>query len=129
MIKYHAPIKTKKGHATYFKVDLCEGLGVNSIMGMSMIWPCIFILDTENDVFISDVLNLEPFPVTYNSVQRTMPGFNNNDRNSTVLFTTNNNNGMKDMVKSCIEDAFTVSNKPVADRDNDYQNPILVATK
>ena len=92
VIEYNMPIKTKQGHATSFKVALVAGVGVNTIMGMSMIRPGKFTLDIEDDVVTSGVLDCSPLPVTYKSVQRTMPNFNNNDGYSTVLSTTNKNN-------------------------------------
>ena len=55
-----------------------------------------------------------------------MHNFNNDDGDST-LFSTTNNNGMKKMAKYRIGDVFPISSKPVADRNNDDQNPELVA--
>ena len=130
LIEYNMPIKTKQGHATSFKVALGAGVGVNTIMGMSMICPGKFTLNVEDDVVTSGVLDCSPFPVTYKSVQRTMPNFNNNEGDSTVLCTANQNNeNVKELVKSCIKDTFFKPIELVNDSDRDELNPVLAAAK
>ena len=110
VIKYHMPYKTKQGHPTLIKVALGEVVGVNTIMGMSMICPGKFNLDFDNNVVTSDVLNCEPFPVTYKSVQKLMPNFNNKNGNSTVLSSVaRKDDDVENLMQNCIKDAFPIS--------------------
>ena len=88
-IEYNIPLRTKQGHATSFKVALGDGVGVKTIMGMSIICPAKLNLDVVDDVLTSGILDCVPFPVTYKSVQKSMPNFKNNDGVSTVLSSTN----------------------------------------
>jgi hypothetical protein len=130
VIEYNMPIKTTQGHATSFKVALGEGVGVNTIMGMSMIRPGKFTLDVEDDVVTSGVLDCSPFPVTYKSVQRTMPNFDNSDKNSTVLSTVNKNDeNVKELVKSCIKDTFFKPVELLKDSKSNELSPVLAAAQ
>ena len=117
VIEYHMPLKTKQGHVTLLKVALGDGVGVNTIMGMSMICPAKLNLDVVDDVVTSRILDCAPFPVTYKSVQKSMPNFNNNEGESTVLTSVNNKSQMINLIKLCIKEAFTVDNKEAVTDD------------
>ena len=109
VIEYHMPLKTKQGHATSFKVALGDGVGVNTILGMSMIRAAKLNLDMEDNIVTSGILDCAPFPVMYKSVQKSMPNFSNNAGESTVLSTSQiDDDQTKELIKSCISDVFTV---------------------
>ena len=75
-----------------------------------MIRPGKFSLDFDDNVVTSGVLDCEPFPVTYKSVQKSMPNFNNNDGDSTVLSSiTCKDDDVEKLVQNCIKDAFPIS--------------------
>ena len=63
VIKYHMPLKTKQGHATSFKVALGDGVGVNTILGMSIICADKLNLDMEDNIATSGISDCPPFPV------------------------------------------------------------------
>jgi hypothetical protein len=110
IIEYYMPHPSKQGHPTSFKVAIGNNVAVNTLIGMSMIWPAKFSLDLEDNVIDSGILDTEPFPVTYKQTNRSLPNFAaaTSSAGQTLVTFTSPHVSM-DTIQACIAQAFPLS--------------------
>ena len=87
VIEYHLGICTNAGSSATMKVTIGDGVGLNTIIGMSMIKSRQFNLDIENGVATSGVMDCSLFLVTYKAVTKSVLDFSTDTNSDTKLLT------------------------------------------
>ena len=129
VIEYYLKVKTDQGMNATMKVALGEGVGINTILGISMIKPAKLSLDLENEVVTPGVLKCAPFPVTFKSAIRSVPNFT--DSTGSELTVLTNVTDYPHVTEECVDECITSVNFTQAKSPKvkvmDPNNPLDVA--
>ena len=105
-------------------IALVEGVGINTILGMSMIKPAKLSLSLENEVVTPGVLKYTPFPVTIKTAIRSVSNIvESGGRDLTVLINvTDYPHITEKCVNKCILSVFVaLAEKPLKAEVTDHK--------
>jgi hypothetical protein len=73
VVEFHLPYMTTAGSPTSLKIACGKQVGINVLIGMSFMTAAKLILDLNDFVVESKLLDCEPFPVIFKRPQKSLP--------------------------------------------------------
>ena len=73
VVEFHMPYITAAGSPTSLKIACGKQVGVNALIGMSFMTAAKLVVDLNDNVVESKLLNCEPFPLVFKRPSKSMP--------------------------------------------------------
>lgn len=73
IVEFHMPYLTEEGTPTSIKFAVGDNIGVNCLLGISFISAAKLVIDTNDNVVDSKLLDVSPFDITYRMPNRSAP--------------------------------------------------------
>jgi hypothetical protein len=116
VVELHLPYLTENGQPTSLKLAVGDDVSVNILLGMSFIQNAKLVIDTNDNVVESKILDTPPFPIHYRPPMRSAPSILPPDQateNTTLLA---NYSTIIDNIKTA--EAFISNFKPGSQSNN-----------
>jgi hypothetical protein len=73
IVEFRLPYLTTSGSPTTLKIAVGKDVGVNCLIGMSFLKEAKMVIDLNDDVVQSGLLDTDPFPIIHKRPTRSMP--------------------------------------------------------
>ena len=89
VVEFHLPYMTTAGSPTSLKIACGKQVGINVLIGMSFMTAAKLIVDLNDNVVESKLLDCAPFPVIFKRPQKSLPNLipvtGNNEKSLTII--------------------------------------------